>query len=441
MKKVQRLIVLILALAMCFSLAACGSSGAQQPAQDSSQTEKPAENESAGEIVINFPCIWVGTDSKAAYLAKMVEDFNNENAGSIKVVIEEQTDYQAYRDKIRTTITTGSAPDICILDTTFDIKAYQESGKFMDLTPYLEDGWGDNFTDGCFDAWSYDGKTYILPFESAIFPIVYNKDILAAAGWETFPTTYEEMFKMFDDIKAAGYSAVGQMAGDNAWTSMLWYSLIVEAIGGKDVYENGLSDPAFVEAAGVLKRMYDYTFDGAVSATASDVNGHFIARDTALYLNGPWWIANFYKEENNGLNEVCDVATNPVYEGGKGDASGLVTTVQGFLACAKQDDPAKEAAVVKFLQYISEPERVSEWALSSGAMFFVKYTPSPETNEISQKFTEIANNASYTILHVNGALPTAVSTEFPAAVSSLVLGQVDEQGFVDMLQTAIDNAS
>lgn len=443
MKKVQRLIVLILALAMCFSLAACGSSGTQQPAQGESQTEQPAGNKNtqAGEIVINFPCIWVGTDSKAAYLAKMVEDFNAENAGSIKVVIEEQTDYQAYRDKIRTTITTGSAPDICILDTTFDIQAYQESGKFMDLTSYLADGWGDNFTDGCFDAWSVDGKTYILPFESAIFPIVYNKEILAEAGWETFPTTYDEMFKMFADIKAAGYNAVGQMAGDNAWTSMLWYSLIVEAIGGKDVYANGLSDPAFVEAAGVLKQMYDYTFDGAVSATASDVNGHFIARDTALYLNGPWWIANFYKEENNGLNEVCEVATNPVYEGGKGDAAGLVTTVQGFLACAKQDDPAKEAAVVKFLQYISEPERVSEWALSSGAMFFVKYTPSPETNEISQKFTEIANNASYTILHVNGAFPTAFSTEFPAAVSSLVLGQVDEQGFVDMLQTAIDNAA
>ena len=58
MKKVQRLIVLILALAMCFSLAACGSSGTQQPAQDNSQTEQPTENKDtpAGEIVINFPC-------------------------------------------------------------------------------------------------------------------------------------------------------------------------------------------------------------------------------------------------------------------------------------------------------------------------------------------------------------------------------------------------
>ena len=389
------------------------------------------------EIVINFPSIWVGTDSKAAYMSKLIDDFNAENAGSIKVVVEEQTDYQAYRDKIRTTITTGSAPDLCILDTTFDIKAYAESGKFMDLTPYLEDGWGENFTDGAFDAWSVDGKVSILPFESAIFPIVYNTEILKEAGWDTFPATKEEFVQMLADVKAAGYNAVGQMAGDNAWTSMLWYSLLAEALGGKDMYADGLDNPIFAEAADALKEMYDYTFEGAVSATASDVNGHWIARDTALYLNGPWWIGNLYKEDNavDGvlLADVCDVAVLP-------ETEGIVTTVQGFLAAAKQDDPAKEAAVVKFLQYLTDPEHVSELALSSGAMFFVKYTPSPETSVIAQKFTEIANNAEFTVLHVNGAFPTAFSTEFPTAVQNLVLGEVDGQGFVDELQLAIDMA-
>ena len=30
------------------------------------------------EIVINFPSIWVGTDSKAAYMSKLIDDFNAE---------------------------------------------------------------------------------------------------------------------------------------------------------------------------------------------------------------------------------------------------------------------------------------------------------------------------------------------------------------------------
>ncbi|MBQ1789632.1 MAG: extracellular solute-binding protein [Oscillospiraceae bacterium] len=395
------------------------------------------------EIIINFPSVWVGTDSKAPYMAQLIENFNAENAGSIKVVVEEQSDYQAARDKLRTTITTGATPDLCIMDTTYDIKGYSEAGKFMDLTPYLEEGWGKDFADGAFDAWSVDGKVYALPFESAIFTPIYNTKIFADIGWDHFPATYDEFFQFCEDAKAKGYNAMGQMAGENAWSSMLWYSLIVEAIGGKDVYANGLQDPAFVQAAEVLKAMYDYTFEGAISAGAGDVNGHWLARDTAIYLNGPWWVANLYKEDNavDGvlLADDCEVALNPTYEGGKGEG-GLVTTVQAFLAAAKQDDPAKEAAVVKFLKYLTDPQHVSELALSSGAMFFVKYEPSPDTNLISQKLTEVANNAEFTILHVNGAFPTAVSTEFPAAVSALVLGEVDAQGFVDQLQLAIDMA-
>ncbi len=440
----KKLIALLLVAVMCLGLAACG--GSQAAPQPAASTEAaPAEAEAAGgEIIINFPSVWVGTDSKAPYMAELIDAFNAENAGSIKVVVEEQSDYQAARDKLRTTITTGDPPDLCIMDTTYDIQALSESGKFMDLTPYLEEGWGNDFAEGAFDAWSVDGKVFILPFESAIFTPIYNTKIFAEIGWDHFPATYDEFFQFCKDAKDKGYNAMGQMAGENAWSSMLWYSLLVEAIGGKDVYANGLQDPAFVEAAEMLKEMYNYTFDGALSAGAADVNGHWLQRDTAIYLNGPWWVANLYKEENavDGvlLADDCEVALNPVYGDGKGEG-GLVTTVQAFLAAAKQDDPAKEAAVIKFIKYLTDPQHVSELALSSGAMFFVKYDASPDTNVISQKLTDVANNADFTILHVNGAFPTAVSTAFPDCVGALVGGQVDAHGFVDMLQNAIDMAA
>ena len=396
------------------------------------------------EIVINFPSIWVGTDSKSAYMAELIEKFNAENAGKIKVVVEEQTDYQAYRDKIRTVITTGNAPDLCILDTSYDIKALMKSGKFLDLTPYLEEGWGDDFEDGVFDAWSVDGKVSILPFEAAVFTPIYNTRIFNEIGWDHFPATYDEFFQFCEDAKAAGYNAMGQMAGENAWSSMLWYSLIVAAIGGKDVYADELDNPVFVEAAKVLKEMYNYTFDGAISAGAGDVNGHWIARDTAIYLNGPWWVANLYKEDNavDGvlLADDCEVAKNPVYEGGLGDPDAVVTCVQAFFAAAKQDDPAKEEAVVKFLKYITDPVKVKELSLSSGSMFFLKNTQPDEPSEIAQKVYDIYNNRSYSVIHVQGAFPPAYIAEFPSAVAALINGEVDEQGFVDQLQEAIDMA-
>lgn len=71
--------------------------------------------------------------------------------------------------------------------------------------------------------------------------------------------------------------------------------------------------------------------------------------------------------------------------------------------------------MVKFLQYVTDPAHVSELALSSGSMFFVKYEPSPETSLISQKVTAVSNAASFSIEHVQAALGNAFMTEFPAA--------------------------
>lgn len=191
------------------------------------------------------------------------------------------------------------------------------------------------------------------------------------------------------------------------------------------------------------KNCEPYTFEGAVSAGAADVNGHFIKRDTAVYLNGPWWIANFYKEDNavDGklLADSVEVATNPVFEGGLGEG-GLVTTVQGFLAAGKQDDPAKEAAVVKFLQYLTDPVKVKELSLDSGSMFFLKNTQPEEPSEIAKKVYDIYNNRSYAVIHVQGAFPPAFIAEFPSALAALINDEVDAQGFVDQLQEAIDMA-
>jgi len=106
----RKLIALILSLVLCMTLlAGCGKSGqtsSESSDSNAASTDTASDSyagndasDSGKEITIKFPCIWVGTDGKAEVFGKMVESFNKENEGKIKVVIEENTDYDVMKTK------------------------------------------------------------------------------------------------------------------------------------------------------------------------------------------------------------------------------------------------------------------------------------------------------------------------------------------------------
>ncbi len=99
-----------------------------------------------------------------------------------------------------------------------------------------------------------DGRVVAIPYEMGVTPVMYNKRLLQEAGWDRFPETFDELWECAEDLKAAGITPFSQMTGENAWTTMLWYSQVVVAIGGPDVYDNPEHPPAFVEAARVIKK-------------------------------------------------------------------------------------------------------------------------------------------------------------------------------------------
>ena len=64
------------------------------------------------EVVLQWPCIWVAKDSKAATVEALVTRFNADNLGKIRVVIEPNPDYDGYRNKINTMMAAGQVPDL-----------------------------------------------------------------------------------------------------------------------------------------------------------------------------------------------------------------------------------------------------------------------------------------------------------------------------------------
>jgi raffinose/stachyose/melibiose transport system substrate-binding protein len=396
----------------------------------------------APEQIVRWPSIWVGTDSKAAVIAELVQEFNRLHTGKIKIVVEESPNYDDYRDKIRTNIAAGAFPDFFTLDQV-DMNAFLASDKLLDFSPYLDDAFKSGFTAGIFDGVTDSaGKIKVIPYEKAVPVFIYNKELFAKAGYDRFPDTYDELFQLFDKMLALGITPTSQMTGANAWTSQLWFSNIITAIGGPDVLKKqDFSDSAWVKAAETIKTIYDkYTTSDAIGAAANVAGGHYLNGKTAILANGTWYFGRIEKEGIPGLYENSAAAASPAYTGGKGKAGGLAGSTLAFFAAANAGNEEKKTAVVEWVKFLAEPENVRKISLASGALFHVTADLGDGISPLLKETLDLLDTAPYFTYHFDASLPLAAVNEFPQALSSLVSGESTPEQFVARLKAAKDRS-
>ena len=427
--------VIIAMLVGSMILSGCGKSEENQ--NTSGETAKTEED---GEIVLTFPCIWVGADSKAEVFGKMIEDFNAEYQGKYRVEIEDQTDYGAYRDKLRTLISAGSAPDIFTFSDYSDIELYSQSGNLMDLTEFLsEEDIAGRFQNNAIEEAQYQCVNYCFPYESAVIPIMFNERMLKEAGITEVPASVEELWTMCETMEAKGIVPLCLMTSEKnkAWTSMLWFSYLVAACGGQDVYGRGFEDQAFVEAAELLKKMFQYTTSDAIGADSTVVNGHFFNERAAVCPNGSWILGRIKTEGVEGLYDNIVLSSGLSYKGENGGV--YVSSVQAYFAAAKQDDPRREEAVKAFFEFVTRPDKVFELANSSGSLFAVKIDGANLDDPLQAQILADKEAAPFLIGTFASKVSTKVSNSFSAALEEMLLDEITPRQFVQRLQEADNN--
>ncbi len=392
----------------------------------------PAEEE---VVVLNFPTFWVGQDSKAEPIAALVESFNNMYEGQYQVVIEPNPDTDGYRDKLNTQLASGQAPDIFVFNpdpTTFQ---YYESDILMDFTDELTGAWASDFVSSYITDSTRNGAIKSVPFEIGITPVWYNMDLLARAGVDEIPATIEDFYVMAEALKAEGIVPGSQMTGgSNAWTSMLWYSHIVGSIGGPDVWSKPLTDPVFVEAAAVLQQLYQNgnTTRDAVGGDAGVSGGHFLASNTATFINGPWYIGRI-RGDAPEVHAVTRLAPAPQV----GDYSGhQIGFMLSNLAAANTDDPRRREAVITFLKHMTDPDNVKMVSEAAGSLFAIKYELGANADPLQREFVRAASEATFVINHFQSAFDIAVVQEFGQALALLALDEATPEEFVQALVDA-----
>ena len=420
----RKAIVGVLVTAMLFALSFAAWAGGQ------------AEAEQDKEIQLRWASIWVGQDSKAGPVASLVQEFNAANAGMISVVIDPQPDYNAYDQKVRTALASGTAPaDIWTMALNPTTAEFYKSDLLMDFAPVLTPEWKARFDAGSVAQSTIDGKLKTLPYEKAIIPIWYNMDLLAKVGVTDVPKTSAEFWSLMDKLKAAGISATSQMTGDtNAWTSMLWFSHLAISYGGPNVWSKPFTDQAFVKAAQDIKKLItEYSTADAIGLGAGGSGGHFLAGRTAVFSNGPWYTGRADLAATPFFNNIR-IAGLPAF----GSTSNyMITRLQSSLCAAAVKDPAREAAIIKFLQYMTAPENVKRIQEASGAMFAIPTDMKP-ANHLQQQFNDLAGKVEVTAPDLDIALGAEVTLEFTQQLSSLALGRITPEEFTRLVNQKID---
>lgn len=389
-----------------------------------------------GEVTIKWPSIWVGKDSKAPAVAALVERFNSDNAGKIKVEVEEQPNYDGYREKIRTSIAAKVVPDFFTINPSPTSMAYYDSDGILDFNEIMDADWKAIYSEGSLAQATHKGMLKSLPYEAAITPVWYNKALFEKAG-ASIPANWDEMEDAMAKLKGAGIVPTSQMTGgSNAWTSMLWYSHFVASLGGADAWSRPLSDPIYVEAAEKLLALYsdgNTTLD-AVGGDAGVSGGHFLAAETAMFINGPWYIGRV-------KGDAPEVYANTVV--GSAPAVGKNAGAQiGFLqtnliaADLRESNPSKHDAIVAFTRWMSAPENVATISRDAGSMFAIKFDSSLIDDPLQKSFTEAASSATFTNKHLSGIFKAEVVSEFGQALGKMALGDATPAEFVKMLEKA-----
>ncbi len=265
MKKMKRILALVLALAMIFTLAACGEK--KEPTTD----DKDADETTATSITLwTYP---VGNWGKEENVKALTDAFKADTG------IDVQVEYLAYADgddKVNTAITAGKAPDLVLEGPERLVANWGANGYMVDLSDMLDDTDRQEIQESVLTACTNaDGAVYEYPLVMTAHCMAINLNAFKEAGadqyldlenhtWTTegFIKAVEALYAKYGDTVGAVY-CVGQGGdqGTRALVNNLYGGTFTDAEHTKYTWD----DPKNIQALEQLKALDGINFDASIA--------------------------------------------------------------------------------------------------------------------------------------------------------------------------------
>lgn len=359
-------------------LSACSSANGAQTATSQAATSSVAAGASSvdlttgPEVNLTFWHSMGGVNGKA--LQKMVDDFNTQYSGHIKVTAQYQGDYDTAINKFKTAMVAKNGPDI--------MQSYDLGTRYMIDSGFNEpvqdfitrDNWDIKQIDPNIAAYyTAAGTLYSMPFNSSTPILYYNKDIFKAANITDAPKTFQDIVDMAPKLtkKDASGNYTQNAIGMYVYGWFLDQSLSKMNL---PLYDNdngrGTSPATKVVldsnggGAKFLQAYNNLVKSSAMPAYAEkDADGQsaFVNGKLAIYTNSTASLAGLLK----AINGKFELGT-AFFPGVDSSATGGVSVGGGSLWMTKNDDPRVQAAKWEFIKFMVSPKEQAFWNTQTG---------------------------------------------------------------------------
>ncbi|MBE6996828.1 MAG: extracellular solute-binding protein, partial [Ruminococcaceae bacterium] len=239
----KKILVLVLALCMVLSLAACGS--------------KPAAA-SNDKTTLTLWCIATESDANRPAYENAIKEYEA-NHPDIKIEWE-AFENNSYKTKIKAAMSDpDTLPDIFFTWSGAFLGDFAEAGTAACLDEAYKP-YADQLPEVMLQNSTYGGKHYAVPLTMNIVTLFANMDLLAQAGWDHVPTTYEDLTACCDALLAKGIVPFG-CAGKETWCVTEYLEPIIEKTIGYEAMNEIFAgratwnDPAIANAVSTFQDM------------------------------------------------------------------------------------------------------------------------------------------------------------------------------------------
>lgn len=380
----KKMIMLLLAVSMLFSIMACGG----KKAEDSTGGTEDFTETGTEDTTIRF--VHFRSEDAAVY-QKLNEMFEEQNPG-IKVEMSvESADQTEYYAVLKTKLQgNANTVDVYAVHPGFYLNTMVEGGYAIDFAgTAAADHYYPDFLETC----RVGEGIYGLPQTYNAYVIFYNKDIFDKYSLKA-PGSWEEMKQVCTVLQENGEGTISSGFGEN-WVYDLQINGLLSSYYGGDPYvlqklESGellWTDPGVVAAYTDLQQMgKDGFFINGASGTAYEASIALFAQGRAAMLNTGSWSVGGVLEADKDFNMGFFILPNS-----KNEYYLIQDVGQALTINAKSE---KQEAAMKYVEFLSNPEVAKIYADATVQTSTVQGVDSSskennELNDLISQYTSI----------------------------------------------------